>query len=98
VRDNPPRPLDFASLCAICDCFFPRIWLRRASQVPLGTVSMTVYFHVTEPELRETGTGHLLGQSRGQGFGAGFFDHTAQLWNEAGKLMATTHQVYYFKE
>jgi hypothetical protein len=29
VRDEPPRPLDFASLAALCDVFFPRIWLRR---------------------------------------------------------------------
>jgi hypothetical protein len=35
---------------------------------------------------------------KGQGFGAGYFDHTAQLWNEAGTLLATTSQVYYFKE
>src|SRR6478672_10912737 len=45
VRDNPPRPLDFASLTALSDVFFPRIWLRRAKFVPIGTVSMTVYFH-----------------------------------------------------
>jgi acyl-CoA thioesterase len=98
VREQPPRPMDFASLCAMSDVFFPRIWLRRATQVPLGTVSMTVYFHVGEAALRATGTGYLLAQAQGQGFAAGYFDHTAQLWNEAGTLMATTHQVYYFKE
>jgi acyl-CoA thioesterase len=98
VRDNPPRPLDFASLCALCDVFFPRIWLRRATQVPLGTVSMTVYFHVGGAQLQESGSGYLLGQAAGQGFASGYFDHAAQLWNETGTLMATTHQVYYFKE
>jgi acyl-CoA thioesterase len=98
VRDNPPRPLDFASLTAMSDIFFPRIWMRRASFVPLGTVSMTVYFHASQARLRETGAGYLLGQVRGQGFGAGFFDHTAQIWNEAGTLLATTTQVVYFKE
>jgi acyl-CoA thioesterase len=98
VRDNPPRPLDFASLTAMSDVFFPRIWLRRAQFVPLGTVTMTVYFHAREDELKATGTGYLLGQTRGQGFGAGYFDHSAQLWNEAGTLLATTTQVYYFKE
>ena len=45
VRDEPPRPLDFASLAALCDVFFPRVWLRRARIVPAGTVSFTVYFH-----------------------------------------------------
>ena len=26
------------------------------------------------------------------------FDQTAQLWNEAGELLVTTHQVVYYKE
>jgi acyl-CoA thioesterase len=98
VRDNPPRPLDFESLTAMSDIFFPRIWLRRATFVPLGTITMSTYFHATPAALHETGDGYLLGQTRGQGFGAGYFDHAAQLWNERGTLLATTSQVYYFKE
>jgi acyl-CoA thioesterase len=98
VRDNPPRPLDWLSLTAMSDTFFPRIWLRRKSVTPLGTITMTTYFHATRQQLAETGDGYLLGQTRGQGFRAGYFDHTAQLWNEAGTLLATTTQVYYFKE
>ena len=98
VRDNPPRPLDFASLTAMSDIFFPRLWLRRASFGPLGTVSMTVYFHASAQQLAETGDGYLLGQAQGQGFRAGYFDHSAQLWNEAGELLATTQQIVYYKE
>ena len=98
VRDAPPRPLDFASLAALADVFFPRIWLRRARQTPLGTVSMTVYFHADAAQLAATGAGHLFAQARGQGFGGGYFDHTGQLWNAAGELLATTHQVMYYKE
>jgi len=98
VRDNPPRPLDWLSLTAMSDTFFPRIWLRRATFTPLGTITMTTYFHATQAQLAETGTGYLLGQVKGQGYGAGYFDHTAQLWNEAGTLLATSSQVYYFKE
>jgi hypothetical protein len=80
------------------DTFFPRIWLRRATFTPLGTITMTTHFHATQAQLAATGTGYLLGQVKGQGFGAGYFDHTAQLWNEAGTLLATSSQVYYFKE
>lgn len=98
VRDNPPRPLDWLSLTAMSDIFFPRIWLRRATFTPLGTITMTTHFLATQAQLAATGSGYLLGQTRGQGFNAGYFDHTAQLWNEAGTLLATTSQVYYFKE
>ncbi|MEO5669192.1 MAG: thioesterase family protein [Ramlibacter sp.] len=98
VRDQPARPLDFASLTAMSDVFFPRIWRRRAKFTPLGTVTMTVYFHAGRAELDATGTGYLLGQAQGQGFRNGYFDQTAQMWNEAGELLVTTHQVVYFKE
>jgi acyl-CoA thioesterase len=98
VRDQPPRALDFASLTALADVFTPRIWHRRATFVPLGTVSLTVYFHANAEQLQASGTGYLLGQAQGQAFGQGYFDQSAQLWNEAGDLLATSHQVVYFKE
>ena len=97
VRDMPPRPLDFASLTALSDIFFPRLFVRRATAVPVGTVTMTVYFHANTAQLQATGTGYLLAQARAQAFRNGYFDHTAQLWNEAGVLLATTHQLVYFK-
>jgi acyl-CoA thioesterase len=98
VRDHPPRPLDFASLTALADVFFPRIWRRRATMTPIGTVSMTIYFHANQAQLQATGTGYLLGQAQAQAFRNGYFDQTAQLWNEAGDLLATSHQVVYYKE
>ncbi|MDP1999515.1 MAG: thioesterase family protein [Rhodoferax sp.] len=98
VRDNPPRPLDFCSLAALADVFFPRVYLRRAVLVPAGTVSMTVYFHANSEQLTQSGSGFLLAQARAQAFSDGFFDQTAQLWNESGALLATSHQIVYFKE
>jgi acyl-CoA thioesterase len=98
IRDQPPRPLDFASLASMADVFAPRIWHRRARFVPLGTVSITVYFHASGAVLAASGDQHLLGQAQGQAFGQGFFDHSAQLWNQQGTLLATSHQVVYFKE
>ena len=98
VRDRPPRPLDFPSLAAIADNFFPRIWLRRATQAAIGTVTMSVYFHADAGVLQSTGTGFVLGQAQGQGFRHGYFDHSGLLWNEAGELLASTHQLVYYKE
>lgn len=98
MRDEPARPLDFASLAALCDVFFPRVWSRRATLVPVGTVSLTIYFHADAAALTRTGDAWVLGQAQGQGFGLGYFDHAAQLWAEDGTLLATTHQVVYMKE
>lgn len=98
VRDDPPRPLDFASLSALADVFFPRVWLRRATLVPVGTVSMTVHFHAGSAQLAQSGDAYLLGQAQAQAFRDGFFDQTAQLWDESGVLLLTTSQIVYFKE
>lgn len=98
VRDDPPRPLDFAALTALCDVFFPRIWLRRAQHVAAGTVSMTVYFHADAAQLAAQGSQHVLAQADAQAFRNGFFDQTAQLWDREGRLLATSHQLVYYKE
>jgi acyl-CoA thioesterase len=98
VREDPERTLDFPALAAMSDIFFPRIWLRRATQTPIGTVTMTAYFHADGAQLAATGTSYLLAQAKGQGFRNGYFDHAGHLWNEAGELLVSTHQVVYFKE
>ena len=98
VRDVQERSIDFASLTALADSFFPRVYLRRKTFVPIGTVSMTVYFHADAAQLIALGSAFVLGQAKAQCFFNGFFDQTAQLWSEAGTLLATTHQVVYFKE
>lgn len=98
VRKSMPRPLDFCGLVAACDVFFPRVWLKRATQVPAGTVSMTVYFHANQALLDETGDGWLLAQAEGQEFRSAFADQHGQLWNADGVMLATTHQIAYFKE
>lgn len=98
LRDAPERLLDFASLTAMADNFFPRLWLRRATQVPLGTVTMTVYYHADSAMLQATGTGYVLAQAQGQGFRNGYLDQVGQLWNRAGELLVATHQLMYYKE
>lgn len=97
VRDEPPRPLDFAALAAMADVFYPRVWLRRATLVPAGTVSITTYFHADSAQLAQSGVGYLLAQARAQAFRNGFFDQTAQLWSDAGTLLATSTQMVYYK-
>lgn len=97
IRDEPPRTLDFVSLTAICDAFFPRLFLRRPAMVPVGTVSMTIYFHADSAMLSEQGTHPVLAVAQGQHFGQGYFDQSAHIWSRNGQPLATTHQVVYYK-
>lgn len=98
VRDEPPRPLDFASLAALCDSFFPRVWMRRRTRTPIGTVSITTYFHADEQMLAAQADRPVLGVVRAQAFRDGYFDHSAQVWDDAGRLLASTHQLVYYRE
>jgi hypothetical protein len=98
LREAQHRPLDFCSLVAMSDVFYPRVWLRRAKHVPAGTVSITTYFHVGPAQLAEAGAGYLLGRAAGQQFFNGFFDQAAHLWSEQGTLLATSNQIVYYKE
>ena len=111
VRDARQRALDMPALAALCDVFFPRVYVRRAVLVPIGTVSLTTYFHCDAAQLAgmqasfdssEEGArecaDHVLGQARGLNFRNGFFDQTALLWASSGELLASTHQTVYYKE
>ncbi len=98
VRDHPGRALDFSSLMAISDVFFPRVFVRRPAFVPVGTMSLTTYFHATGCELAAQGDHFLLARAKGNRFNNGYFDQSGELWGENGALLATTHQVVYYKE
>lgn len=97
ARDNPARTVDYVSLAALCDVFFPRVFVRRGERMPIGTVSMTAYFHATAEELAAHGEDYVLGTVHGAAFQRGFYDHYGQLWSRNGTLLASTHQIVYYK-
>ncbi|MFC8047483.1 acyl-CoA thioesterase [Nocardia sp. NPDC057353] len=98
VRDSPPRPLDPTALTALCDVFIPRAMVRTGRLVLAGTVSLTVYFHAGAELLAEVADRPVLGTARAQHFGAGFFDQAATVWSPDGAVLATSHQLVYFKD
>ncbi|MEU0539831.1 thioesterase family protein [Nocardia sp. NPDC005978] len=97
VRDNPPRLLDQLSLTALSDVFIPRIMVRLGRLVPAGTVSLSIYFHADAATIDKVGDEPILATARSQHFGTGFADQTAELWTGDGTLLATGHQLVYFK-
>ena len=98
VRDEPERALDFASLAAISDSFFPRIYVRRRRRAMIGTVSLTTYFHADSALLTQVGTNHVLGVAKALNYRHGYFDQTGELWSQDRQLLASTHQLVYFKD
>jgi acyl-CoA thioesterase len=98
VRDEPPRPLDFVALASLCDSFFPRIFVRRRKVAPIGTVSLTTYFHADTAMLQAQADRHVLGVARALNFRNGYFDQTAEVWSDDWQLLASSHQLVYYKD
>lgn len=98
VRDEPPRALDFVALASLCDSFFPRIFVRRRRFAPIGTVSLTTYFHADSAMLQAQGERPVLGTARALNFRNGYFDQSAEVWSDDRQLLASSHQIVYYRE
>jgi hypothetical protein len=72
--------------------------IRRPRWVPAGTVSLTTYFHADAKQLAAEGERPVLGTARASHFGLGYHDQSAEIWSEGGALLATSHQIVYYKE
>ncbi len=97
TADRPPRKLDFASLTALSDAMFPRLFVHQRAVVPVGTVTLTIYFHIAAAELEELSSPWVLTHVRAGKFSNSYFDHTGELWSEDGCLLVTTNQMAYYK-
>lgn len=97
MRDEPPRPLTITSLAALCDAFLPRVFLRLGKPVPIGTVTMTTYFHGNRDEIAMQSDRHVYGVARGENFRNRFYEQSAEVWSDSGTLLATSQQLTYYR-
>ena len=97
VRDKARRRVDYPALAALSDVFYPRAFLRRGAVLPAGTISLTTYFHADRHELDDLGDDYMLATAHANRFANGYFDQSAALWTRDGILLATSHQIVYFK-
>jgi hypothetical protein len=85
------------SACPGNRAFFARIFHVRNQLVPFGTVSLTTYFHADAADLAAEDTTHVLTVADAKIFHKSFGDQSGELWSPGGRLLATTHQIAYFK-
>lgn len=98
IGDVPPRRLDYPAIASYCDSFIPRLFVRKGAASPISTVTMSINFHVDSTSLSGMPGAFAFGQSRANGFHDGFYDQEGKLWSEDGHLLATTHQMVWFKD
>jgi acyl-CoA thioesterase len=97
IGDRVPRKIDAPSLLAMSDAFFARIFHVRGEVVPIGTVTLTTYFHVDAEDLAREDITRILGVADAKAFHKSYGDQNGELWSPSGRLLATTTQMTYFK-
>lgn len=98
IGDVPPRKPDFPAVAAYCDAFIPRLFVRKGAPRPVSTVTLSINFHVDGETLARQQGSFVLGRAKANAFNRGFYDQEGQLWSQEGTLLATTHQLVWFRE
>lgn len=98
ISDVPPRRLDFASIAAHCDTFIPRLFVRKGGPTPIATVSLTINFHVDGAALDKLEDHHTFARAKANAFNGGYYDQEGQVWSRNGILLATTHQMVWYRD
>jgi acyl-CoA thioesterase len=98
ISDVPPRELDFPAIAAYCDVFVPRLFVRKGAPTPIATVTLSINFHVDGATLARHKGSHAFGKAKANAFNGGYYDQEAQLWSRDGTLLATTHQLVWFRD
>ena len=97
VRDKPSRPLDYLSLTALADTFFLRLLHVRGTFPPMGTVTLTTYFHATPDELQAQGDHPLLAVANCNRLHGQFNDQPICLFGVNGNALVSGTQVAWYK-
>ena len=97
IADRVPRKIDALSLMSMSDAFFGRVFHARRELVPFGTVSLTTYFHADAADLAAEDISRVLAVADARIFHKSYGDQSGELWSPNGRLLATTHQIAYFK-
>ena len=97
MGDRSPRKIDALSLTSMSDAFFARIFHVKRELVPIGTVTLTTYFHTDADDLAAEDISHVLATADAKVFYKSYGDQSGELWSPNGRLLATTHQMGYFK-
>jgi acyl-CoA thioesterase len=98
IRDADPRPLDAVSLAALCDTPFPSPWIRLPAQVPVSTVTYSVYFRASTDDFADAGSGYCLIDTRASLARGGYVDQFSSVWSESGRLLAQTQQLLWMAD
>jgi acyl-CoA thioesterase len=59
---------------------------------------MTTYFHADTAALNEQADRYVIGTARALNFSNNYCSQNAEIWSDTGRLLASTHQIVYYRE
>lgn len=89
LRLREPRPLDAATLAALCDSWYPAIFATTRAPLAVPTLDLTVHIRAPVPRPHDW----VLGLYRTNAARDGFLDEEATLWSREGELLAQSRQL-----
>jgi acyl-CoA thioesterase len=97
VREMSGRPVDHLQLAYLADAYAPRCWFWSEDRRPNATLTLSVYFHGTEEEIRAVGDDYVLNEATGTRGAESTSGEQARLWSRQGALLATTEQLAWYR-
>ena len=96
-RETSGRKIDAVQLAYLSDVGWPRAFAISAGPRVSSTITMSVYFHATDAELGAVGDDWVFCDMIGTRIEASTVGSKSDLWSRAGKLLATTEQLCWFR-
>lgn len=97
AREFTGRKLDHVQLAFLCDLYPPRPFFWSTTPRLYATMSLSVYFYAMQAEIEAVGTDFILTEAIGTRGEHSTSGQQARLWSRAGKLLATTEQLGWFR-
>lgn len=97
VRELSGRPVDQFQLAYLSDVRPPRSFFWSEGPRVSATLTLSVYFHATEPELAEVGDDYVLSEAFGTRGAASTSEEHVRLWSRHGALLATSVQLAWYR-
>lgn len=97
VQETSGRPVDHLQLAYLADARPPRSFYWSEGPRPSVTLTLSVYFHATEPELAEVGDDFLLSEAFGTRGAQSTSEEHVRLWSRRGALLATSQQLAWYR-
>lgn len=97
ARDAEARPLDVKSLLLLSDAIAPRTFFATNRMTFGSTISISVSLFASEEDYADVGEDFVMIEGDSDVIRSGVYDQRGKLWSRAGRLLAVSNQVAFYK-